>query len=71
MGASLQVTVGRLLCRQVRDYLKQCEFKNENIKWIESSGFIERTFVIKGDQPVLEDIESDLDRWIKKREAKP
>jgi hypothetical protein len=44
----VQITVGRLYWSDVRDYLKAERFKGYDIDWIESSGWIERTFTITG-----------------------
>lgn len=51
--------VGRMYWNQVRDYLKQQQFKGADVKWIESSGWIERTFTINA--PVY--ASKDLQRW--------
>jgi hypothetical protein len=42
------ITAGRLLWGQVRDCLKQAKFLGMDIEWIESSGWVERDFTIKG-----------------------
>lgn len=38
--------VGRLYFNSVRDYLRQQQFTGADVKWIESSGWIEREFTI-------------------------
>ncbi len=60
---TFEITVGRLLCRHIREYLEKCKFKGYEIEWIESSGFIEREFVIKGDPIHVEPVAKDLERW--------
>jgi hypothetical protein len=42
------ITAGRLLWGQVRDCLNQAKFRGMDIEWIESSGWVERDFTIKG-----------------------
>ncbi len=46
--ASIEITVGRLLCGKVRRFLDKCIFKGSDIAYIESSGFIQRDFTVKG-----------------------
>lgn len=61
--ATLTYTVGRLVCSKFRNFLDQCKFKGMDIEYIESSGWIERDFMIKGsDQDVLI-IKSSLDEF--------
>lgn len=40
--------VGRLYWNTVRDYLTQQRFYGAEVTWIESSGWVERAFTIKG-----------------------
>jgi hypothetical protein len=51
--------VGRFCWNPVRDYLKSQQFRGVDVKWIESSGWIERTFTINGPA----NIARDLKRW--------
>jgi hypothetical protein len=63
MEATLKFTAGLLLYRPVRDFLRECEFKGMGIKWIESSGWIERDFTIKGSPDALMTVKLALDKW--------
>lgn len=63
MEGTYSFEVGRLLCGKVRNYLKQCKFKGMNIEFLEGSGWIERTFIIKGNTEDLKQIHSELDDW--------
>ena len=63
METTLKFTVGRLLCGQVRDFLKECEFRGLGIRWIESSGWIEREFVIRGEPEALRKIHRAFQKW--------
>lgn len=49
--------MGRLSCPSFRDFLAEMKFKGWNISHIESSGFLRREFVIKGDMKALVIIE--------------
>ncbi len=64
--ASLSMEIGRLHWADVRDYLKAAQFKGAKIEWIESSGFFERQFTIKGDVADLRAIKRDFDAWFVK-----
>jgi hypothetical protein len=41
-----EMEVGRLFWGTVRDYLRQEQFKGAEVKWIESSGWLDRKFTI-------------------------
>lgn len=51
--------VGRLYWSTVRDYLRQQQFRGADVKWIESSGWLNREFTINGPAQ----INRDLQRW--------
>ena len=57
--------VGRFLWSPLRDYLKARQFVGMKVEWIESSGWIERTFTIKGGESEMAIIRRDLARWAK------
>ncbi len=57
-------TVGRLLCGQFRDYLKERKFLGMDIEYMESSGLTERTFTIRGADRDILSISRNLDNWI-------
>ena len=61
---TISFIVGRLLCGNVRDFLKKCQFQGMNIKWIESTGMIERSFSIKGSCEDMTKIKKSLQEWI-------
>jgi len=58
-----RIVVGRLLCREIRDFLKAEKFKGRDIEFWESSGFLEREFIIKGEVEDVLHIHNLLKRW--------
>lgn len=46
---AIELTVGRLLCGTVRDYLGRLKVLGHNIEWHESSGILSRRFTIRCD----------------------
>ena len=62
----MSMEIGRFHWADVRDYLKVAQFKGAKIEWIESSGFFERLFTIKGDVADLRAIKRDFDAWFVK-----
>jgi len=61
--ANTSITVGRLLCGTVRGYLDKCKFKGMDVDYIESGGWIEREFVIKGSNEDIIKIHAALKAW--------
>lgn len=55
----------RLLCRSVRDFLKECQFKGMDITFIEGSGWIERKFIIRGSKSHVNLVGKWLVDWSK------
>lgn len=51
---------GRLLCGKVRNFLEQAKFEGLDIEFYESSGFISRTFAVKGSPEHVKLIYSQL-----------
>ncbi len=68
MSDMLQLTIGRLYCRDIRYFLNQCQFKGHNVEFIESKGLLQRHFTIKGDSQIIETIKITLDNWLKQFE---
>lgn len=64
----MSLSVGRLLCRPLRDHLNQEKFMGYKIDFIESKGMFERTFVIRGDDNDLVRIKGNIDRWSREME---
>lgn len=64
--ATYEFTVGRLLARSVRDFLARAKFGGLKIEYIESTGWIERTFTVKGSEQDLRSIDASLKEWSKK-----
>lgn len=64
----LSYTVGLGLWGQMRRFLREAQFRHDEIRWLESSGWIERTFTIKAEPAVLAGIKRDLDRWVSELE---
>lgn len=65
MTAKFTVIIGRLLCRDVRDFLKMRQFEGYDIKFWESSGLIERTFMVRGEASDVADTLVKLTDWAK------
>lgn len=65
---SLRFIAGRLLCRFLRDYLREREVLGMPIRWMEGSGLVEREFVVSGPQEDLDKIRQDIDAWIKEHQ---
>jgi len=57
------ITVGRLLWGSLRDFLNEEKFKGRQITWIESSGIIERDFIVKGSHEDIKYICRRLEIW--------
>jgi hypothetical protein len=48
-----KITVGLFLFSVFRDFLKQEQFKGSRIEWVESTGWISRTFTVKGEDAIM------------------
>jgi hypothetical protein len=46
--ASTRITVGILLANSIRNLLNTAKFNDYEIEWMETDGWIQRTFLIKG-----------------------
>jgi hypothetical protein len=49
--------LGRLYWNTVRDYLRQQQFNGAEVKWIELSGWIDRTFTVNAPAYVARDLQ--------------
>lgn len=56
--------VGILLCKHIRYFLEQSIFEGRDIKFLESSGWFERTFTIKGNLEDMRYIKRSVNLWI-------
>lgn len=61
--ASMKFTAGRLLCGKIRDFLNECKFEGMHIDYVESSGLIERDFLIKGSDKDILTVSRALKNW--------
>lgn len=59
--ATLTFTAGRLVCGHIRDMLNQAKFLWPDVSYYESSGWLERNFIIKGDAEHVAIIKRNLD----------
>ena len=66
---TIEITVGRLLCGKVRSYLDACKFKGWDVNYLESSGLLERDFVIIGSASAMSSVHKDLNDWMKAMEV--
>jgi len=55
--------VGILLCRPVRDYLKRMKFYGHDIDFVESSGWLSRTFSVRGSANAISALQSAMVNW--------
>ncbi len=53
MEATLPITAGKLMCRHIRNFLERCKFEGRNIQYLETKGFIENEFIVKGNSDDL------------------
>ena len=60
--ARLSYEVGIVLCGAVRNFIKESIFRGAEIEFFESSGWLMRTFVIKGKVDDVLFIKRNLDR---------
>lgn len=60
---TIKFQCGRLLCGAVRDFLNECKFKSADIDFIETSGFFDRTFIIKGKLEILKAVKKTITNW--------
>lgn len=58
----LYFTAGRLMCRQIREYLQQ-ECFGTSTQFLESSGWIVRDFVVAGEDEHIEKISLKISDW--------
>lgn len=56
MPSSFRFECGRLLCGQIREFLKDQIFMGKKIQYRESSGFVTRTFTIVGNADDITEI---------------
>ena len=68
---SFSITVGRLLCGTVRDYLDKRKFLGADIEYHESRGLIYRTFTVKGDGDGFAKAFNELMMWANSVEEQP
>lgn len=60
---------GRLCCTPIREFLVQEQFLGRKIRFLESKGFLSRTFTISGDPIDLKYIYDRLEEYSKQLEA--
>lgn len=59
----LEVDIGRLLCRKMRDTINRMRFMGHNIRFWESSGWLSHTFIIEGAPQSIRNVRLVLDGW--------
>ena len=60
-----RITVGRLLCKHLRDMLESEVFEGRKIRWREGKGWIEREFSVIGDAADINAVAERIDYWVK------
>ncbi len=66
--AHMTITLGRMLCGNARNFLDSEKFKGRNIEYLESKGFIERDFTIKGSNEDILYIKKCFHNWAKEND---
>ncbi len=61
MHEVIQLDVGRLNCRSLRDYLGAMKVAGHDVNWHEGSGWVERRFTINVDRKAAEVVR----HWVK------
>jgi hypothetical protein len=61
--AKITIQVGRLLCRELRNYLEVLKLREPELRWHEGPGWIERTFTIVGPSATMIPLRPRLNRW--------
>ena len=56
-------TAGVLVRSRIRDFLKEEKFRGSKIEWIENKGFLESTFLIRGEPQQVNPVCEAIDRW--------
>lgn len=62
---SIQIEMGRLLCRNMRDLLESEMFLNSTITYHESKGIFSRVFTIKGENYDVDRVQSRIENWMR------
>jgi hypothetical protein len=62
--ASMRFTAGRMLCGKIRTFLDQCKFEGMDVDYLESSGWFERDFMIKGSDKDVTIVLHSLRDWV-------
>ena len=65
MRTTMEFKAGRLLCHHIRDFLNGLKFKGNDLDFMESSEFFQRTFYIKGEVGILNGVRYSLEKWAK------
>ncbi len=63
MTTTMTFTAGRMLCGKVRSFLDSCKFKGLDIDYLESSGWFERDFTVRGSAKDVLTVQTDLKEW--------
>lgn len=61
--AMITVRAGRLHCGALRRYLQRAAFLHPEVSWLESAGWLEREFTVKGPAILIAAINTDIHRW--------
>jgi len=63
MATTLEFTVGRLLCRPVREYLERRKFMGWDIDWLEGRGLVQRDWIVRGPCAAVDAVRRDLEHY--------
>lgn len=62
MRASLSFDVGILVRRSVRNLLEEVQFNHPDFRFLETKGFLESTFHIKGELDLVQSVRLSLEK---------
>ena len=63
MRENMRLNVGRLLCRNFREYLEGRKLSDSTLTYYEGKGWITRDFYIAGCRETLQSILADVAEW--------
>lgn len=63
MQAIYHITLGRLHCGDYRELLENLKFRGYKIEWLESRGWLDRRFTVKGDLETVKKIKQITEKW--------
>lgn len=66
----IEIVCGRIYCSAVRDMVSRLQFEGYNISMWESSGWISREIIIKGDERAIKIVSAMVTKFTREREGR-